>query len=107
MNFYSESSHARKSQQRCKFATSSTKPIVEAALEIRNLIASRPYIPERFVSIYQDRSDVDHRDIQEFTWNTQDWKHDDAVKLPYAAKDDLAYFSLDEGIGIILIHMFI
>jgi len=98
----SESSHARKSQQRCKFATSSTKPRVEAALEIRNLIASRPYIPERFISIYQDRGDVDHRDINEFQWNNaQDWKHNDAAKLPYAAKDDLAYFSLDECIGTV------
>ena len=84
--------------QRCKFATSKTRDKVEAALELRNLFASRPYIPPSFVSLYQEKADLDHRDIEEFHWEAQT-NQGELSNVSLQSIDDLATFTAELGVG--------
>nr|CAB3227131.1 uncharacterized protein C5orf34 homolog [Phallusia mammillata] len=59
-------------RQRCRFATSNTKQKVDLGLKLRNLFATRPYIPMQFIHLSDESKVRLHRDITSFYWVDDD-----------------------------------
>lgn len=57
-------------KQRCVFATSETKSKVRAALKLRNLFATRPYLPSKFSNLSDNAVIHLYKDITSFYWDS-------------------------------------